>query len=64
MNLQTSPALNRKLATHQLRRSFLADLFSRSYVAVTEELGRHHEAFLRHTAGRRTRLQNRLGTPV
>jgi hypothetical protein len=64
MNLNTSSALNHKLDTHQVPRSFLAARWSRTYISLGEALRQHHEAMLRHTAGRPTRLQNRIGTPV
>jgi hypothetical protein len=62
---QTRPTQNSiKGAAYALRHHYLAQLFRETFVAITDELRRHHETWLREAAGRRARFQNRLGTPA
>jgi hypothetical protein len=64
MNQPLSSKNSIKHAAQSRRRAYLTDLATATFVAITDELRRQHEAWLRHAAGRRARFQNRIGTPV
>jgi hypothetical protein len=64
MNQPLSTQNSFKGAAQKRRSHYLTQLFDETFAAITDQMRRQHEAWLRHAAGRRARFQNRIGTPA